>query len=89
MTKAESRRVRQKTIPLANPRRDAPPVARGGRFPPWLPLGAVGTREALADGLTENVLDGVAEGRIPPTPGVLDGLEDEEGAGMMIAVVVG
>lgn len=61
MTMTESRRLKQKTIALVSPRRDALPVARG-TFPPWLLLGAVGTREALAEGLNENVLDGAAEG---------------------------
>lgn len=60
-----------------------------GTSTPLVVLGAVGTREALADGWNESVLDGDADGRIPPTPGVLDGLEDEEGTGMIIGVVVG
>lgn len=58
-------------------------------LPSLVVLGAVGTREALADGLNENDLDGDVEGRDPPTTGVLDGFEDEDGTGMIIAVVVG
>lgn len=88
MMKAESRRVRHRAITLANPRQDAPPVETG-TLPSLVVLGAVGTREALADGLNENDLDGDAEGRDPPITGVLDGLEDEDGTGMIIAVVVG
>lgn len=87
MMKAESKRVRHRAIPLANPRRVAPPVETG-MLPSLVVLGPAGTREALADGLNENDLEGDAEGRDPPTTGVLEGLEDEDGTGMIIAVVV-